>query len=389
MTVRSVWHLNPGQTREDTRLAPVGTWTPTGATTTRSGVVPGGNPLTLTVTGMTATVGIGRVVVQGTTGQGAYGLVVTAPETITIAPGAGQTRYDTIWIVAYDKLYDTSGQTLAAVVYQQGTPGSGAPPTAPASGTAYMRLWDIQVPAGASAGSPPNWIGLGLLTDRRIFSVSLGGIHPGADSGPGAYGGQYRDNPATGALERWDGTSWVPWSSAIRGIAPGSLAAGSYTGQWRDGAVGLERWSGTAWSKADGEWQPYVALWTASVTAPTLGPNGSLIAHWCRVGRKIDVEGTLALGVGSNGGTGLWNISLPVPAANDGILHVGGTCNYVIANTQEWLGIVQIPPGGTAMGFLIKTAASGDSTGGVSNTSPTGAATTTRVHFYATYKAAS
>ncbi|MFE6500779.1 hypothetical protein [Kitasatospora sp. NPDC057738] len=337
---------------------------------------------------MTGTISIGRAVVQGTPGQGTYDLVVTAPETITIANGhASQTRYDTVWLVAYDKLYDTSGQTLAAVVYQQGTPGSGVPPTAPTTGTAYMRLWDIQVPSGASAGSPPNWVGGGLLTDRRVFSVSLGGIHPGSDAGAGAYGGQYRDNAATGAMERWDGTSWVPWSSALRGIAPGTLTTGSYTGQWRDGAIGLQRWSGSAWGPGLGEWQTYVPTWTASVTAPGVG-GGSLTSRWCRVGRMITWVGSLILGAGSNGGTGLWSMSLPVQAANTGVLQTG-TCDYVAAGDNEYLGLVQIGPGATTAGFVVKTTANAQSTGGVSNTIPVAASVNTRLHWAVTYEAAS
>ncbi|MFD7413537.1 hypothetical protein [Kitasatospora purpeofusca] len=209
MTVRSAWHPNPGQTRADTRLSPIGTMTPTGSTTTRAGVVPGGTPLALSMSGMTGTIAIGRAAVQGTSAQGAYPVVVTAAETFTVANGhASLIRYDTVWLIAYDTLYDASGQTLVAVVYQQGTAGAGSPPSAPASGTAYLRLWDIQVPSGASAGAPPNWVGGGLLTDKRVYTVALGGINPGGSSVAGQYAGQYRDN--AGLLERYTGSAWTP-----------------------------------------------------------------------------------------------------------------------------------------------------------------------------------
>ncbi|MFF2612697.1 hypothetical protein [Kitasatospora sp. NPDC058046] len=386
MTVRSAWLLNPGQTREDTRLAPIGTWTPTGPTTTRAGVVPGGNPLALSITGMTGTIDIGRGVAQGTTGQGAYDLVVTVPETFAIDPGhASQTRYDTVWLVAYDRQYDSSGQLKPAVVYQPGTPGNGAPPTAPVGVTAYLRLWDIQVPAGASAGAPPNWAA--LLTDRRVFTVAAGAIHPGADTGPGSYPGQWRDNAVTGAFERWDGGAWVPWSAALRGIAPGSLSSGSYTGQWRDGAIGLQRWSGSAWGPGLGEWQTYVPTWTASSVNPILG-NGTLTSRWTRIGRTIMWMGSLTLGSTSSGGGGLWSMTLPVQAAANGIAVQLGSCEYLNSGDTEYIGAVQIGAGGTSAGFLVKTATSGASTATVSNTVPVGASGNSRLYWNVTYEAA-
>ncbi|MFB7617833.1 hypothetical protein [Kitasatospora sp. NPDC056181] len=388
MTVRSAWHINPGQARQDTRLAPVGTMAPTGPTTTRAGVIPGGTPLALTMSGMGGTISVGRAVVQGTTTQGAYPVVVTANETFTVANGhASLVRYDTVWLVAYDQLYDTSGQTLAAVVYQQGTAGAGVPPTAPATGTAYLRLWDIQVPAGASAGAPPTWVASGLLTDRRVYTASLGGIVPTSDSVSGAYVGQWRDNATTGALERWDGSTWVPWSSALRGIAPGSLGSGSYTGQWRDGAIGLERWSGSAWSKGLGEWQTHIPVWTGSTVNPSLG-NGTLTSRWCRVGRQITWIGTLSAGSTTNGGTGTWSMSLPVQAAASGVVSVG-TANYFAAGDNDYVGVCQISSNATTATFSVKTSTNAQSFGAVSNTVPVAAGSTSNLRWSITYEAAS
>lgn len=220
MTVRSVWHINPGQTRADTRLSPVGTWTPTDATQTRGGVVPGGTALNLTGATMTGTIAIGRAVVQGTATQGAYGVVVTAAETFTVANGhASLARIDSVFAVAYDQLYDTSGQTLAAIVYTQGTAASSpTAPTAPATGTAYLKLWDIAVPAGASAGSPINWAT--ALTDQRVYTTAVGGITPGSTVA-GAYAGQWRDNG--GVLERYTGSAW---ESALRTQNSGQVLVG-------------------------------------------------------------------------------------------------------------------------------------------------------------------
>ncbi|MEV7212077.1 hypothetical protein AB0O31_03135 [Kitasatospora cineracea] len=215
MTVRSAWLLNPGQTRQDTRLSALGTMSPTGSMTTRSGLIPGGTPCTLTMSGMTATISMGRAVIQGTSAQGAYPVTVTVAEPRTLDPGHNSLdRIDTLWLVAYDQLFDTSGQTLATVVYTAGTP-SAAPsaPAAPATGNAYLRLWDIRVPAGASAGAPPNWTGLSLLTDRRVYTTAVGGITPDSAASTGGYTGQYRDGPT--GLERWNGSAWTSVAPAM------------------------------------------------------------------------------------------------------------------------------------------------------------------------------
>ncbi|WP_275465851.1 hypothetical protein [Streptomyces noursei] len=91
MTVRAAWLLPTGQTREDTRLAPLGTMTPQYELTSRDGVIAGGNPLAATSVGpMQLQIGTGRAVVQGTLSQGAYPAAVTAPETLTVADGHAQ-----------------------------------------------------------------------------------------------------------------------------------------------------------------------------------------------------------------------------------------------------------------------------------------------------------
>lgn len=206
MTVRSAWLLNPGQTRADTRLSPLGAMAALDALTSKGGVLPGGSPLVLTGSGMTGSVSTGRAVVQGTTAQGAYPVVLSAAEPITVANGhASLARIDSVFLAVYDQAYDTSGQTSAAAVYVQGTAASSpTAPTAVPNCTAYLKLWDIGVPAGASAGAPINWGS--ALTDRRVFTVAAGGIGYGADAAAGAYPGQYRDTGS--GLQRWTGAAW-------------------------------------------------------------------------------------------------------------------------------------------------------------------------------------
>ncbi|MFE6689646.1 hypothetical protein ACFVFQ_24600 [Streptomyces sp. NPDC057743] len=212
MTVRAAWLLPDGQTRADTRLAPLGAMTPTSELASRSGVIAGGDPLTATpVASMQVQIGTGRALVQGTDAQGAYPVAVTAPETLTVADGDAQyPRVDSIVLRVLDPLFDTSEQTAVAVEVIQGTPS--ATPAAPALPPAALRLWEVTVPAGASAGTGGiNWAS--ALADRRRYTAAYGGIIPrgwGLNF-PGAYDGQYRDT-GTG-LERWSASvgAWQPY----------------------------------------------------------------------------------------------------------------------------------------------------------------------------------
>ncbi|MEU7046033.1 hypothetical protein AB0A77_33955 [Streptomyces varsoviensis] len=214
MTVRSAWLLPLGQTREDTRLAPLGTMAPAGALTSRPGVIAGGEPFAATgASAMQVQVGVGRALVQGTAAQGAYPVAVTAPEVLTVADGDAQFgRVDSLVLRVVDPLYDTAEQVAATVEIIQGTPE--AAPSPPALPSACLRLWDVAVPAGTSAGvGGITWSS--ALTDRRRYTAAYGGITPRGGQEPGAFDGQYRDNGA--GLDRWSGAAaaWQPLDPVI------------------------------------------------------------------------------------------------------------------------------------------------------------------------------
>ncbi|GGY27899.1 hypothetical protein [Streptomyces xanthochromogenes] len=224
MTVRSGWLLPTGQTREDTRLSPLGAMAPETAMTTRDGVIAGGTALNATGIGaMQIQIAVGRAVVQGTDTQGAYPVTVTAPETLTVADGNAQNpRIDAVVLRVYDELYDNTGQTLARIELVQGAPN--ATPTPPTLPPAALRLWEVTVPAGVSAGTGGiTWSN--ALADRRRYTAGYGGIIPRGWglSFTGAYPGQYRDNG--GGLDRWDGAAWQTLDPVIGWTAP-VLAAG-------------------------------------------------------------------------------------------------------------------------------------------------------------------
>lgn len=232
MTVRSGWlvtrsECGAGQSREDTRLVPLGTMTPTGEMTTRGGVIPGGDPFALArVSDMQVAIGVGRAIVQGRAGQGAYPVAVTAPEVLAFADGDPQhPRIDAVVIRVLDAHYDAAGYDVARLEVIQGA--ASAHPVAPVvTGTAEL-LYEVTIPAGAS-----QWTGgldwVTAVTDRRRSTASVGGINPPgwSDSWSGSYVGQYRDS--AGGLERWDGSAWTPYPSpeAPAAWVPVALAEG-------------------------------------------------------------------------------------------------------------------------------------------------------------------
>ncbi|MCX5161866.1 hypothetical protein OOK39_21765 [Streptomyces sp. NBC_00264] len=248
MSVRSAWLLpggtGPGQTREDTRLAPLGTMLPDGELTTRSGVIPGGDPFAASGAGaMSLQIGIGRGQVQGTTAQGAYPVALDAPQTVSFGDGEALFgRIDTVVLRVYDQLFDVHGQNLAALEVVAGE--ATATPTAPTLEPACLPLWDVAISAGASAGvGGIDWNS--ALTDRRRDTVAVGGIVPRAmSSDPGGYDGQYAD--IGGTLYRWStaANAWqvyrsptVPTETRTTGATPAAGWSITYAARRRNGVV--------------------------------------------------------------------------------------------------------------------------------------------------------
>ncbi|MFF4168583.1 hypothetical protein [Streptomyces sp. NPDC001744] len=260
MPVRSAWLINrteteSGQSRADTRLAPIGTMAPTGALTSATGILPGSKDGTYIMdalyvygdtAGMTANVAPGRAVVQGSAAAGAYPVVLTDYTQITFEDGdANNDRVDLVLLRVYDAQFDTiNNRTEAVLEILKGTPGQPDPQSVPEGA---LPLAKVVVPAGASVGTGGlDWSK--AVYDLRHTTVAVGGIL--AESWnrdmKGGYSGQYRDNATQ--LQRWDGNRWISYPKHIGGIAPqGALAAGEYVGQYRDEGGRLQRWDGTVW----------------------------------------------------------------------------------------------------------------------------------------------
>ncbi|MER5208597.1 hypothetical protein [Streptomyces sp. NPDC002825] len=259
MNLRSSWVAETGQTREDTRLNQVGATTMVNPVQVRSGILPGSYDGKWRLSGfwmdkasaMTATVSEGRAVIQGDISQGVYPVALPAAEQVTFAAGDAQYgRIDLVVLKVYDNLYDGSSRNEAKVEIIQGVPGQA--PKAPVAPPRSLALYEVTVPAGASAGNGGiPWST--ALKDLRTPVVSLGGILPVEGPVlPGAHPGQYQDT-ANNQFQRWDGGKWVAYPEAVGGIVPSSASTlqGSYTGQYRDGSNGeLQRYDGANWKPA-------------------------------------------------------------------------------------------------------------------------------------------
>lgn len=253
-TVRSSWLLETGQTREDTRLAPLGATLPADPVKVQTGILPGSADGSARVaafwlkdqTTMTATIEPGRAVIQGMATQGAYPVTLAEPTVLTFADGDQQDRVDLVCLRVYDAAYDSTVTNGAALEIVKGeASATPAPPPVPALA---LPLYNITVPAGASAGNTGiPWAS--AVEDLRVTTVATGGVLPvyGNAAVPGTYVSQLRDH--NDVLERWDSDgAWIAYPRAVGGIIPaGSGVAASYVGQYRDQNGRLQRWNGTAW----------------------------------------------------------------------------------------------------------------------------------------------
>ncbi|MFE9626465.1 hypothetical protein [Streptomyces sp. NPDC006527] len=315
MPVRSGWLSPDGQTREDTRLVSLGALTPTSPVATRSGILPGssdgqfrisGFTLTGTTGGMSATVSPGRAVVQSTDARGAYPVALTEYLPLTFTDGNPQyNRIDLVVLRIHDHDHDGEGRYEATVEIVEGT--AAALPTVPTAPGLSLPLYEVLVPANASAGTGGiPWST--ALTGRRTATVAVGGILPvTTDTSNGAYPGQYRD--LNGRLQRWSGTAWADYP-----VLP--------------------------------TWQSWTPTWTTSSgnAAPSYG-NATVSCRYVKSGTTVHCNFTIVFGSTTNFGTSPtasdnWRFSLPVPAA--AVQSVVGFAELGVDNTSRVVSRVQI-----------------------------------------------
>lgn len=213
-----------------------------------------------------------RAIIQGTRAgaQGQYTVVNDAAVDRAIgATAAGVQRRDLLAIVVRDTGYAPDTQDNADVVVIPGAPHATAPVEPAMGGTNlgnYLVLGVINVPATG---------GTVTFTSRWSLTVAVGGIRPvpAADTTPGVYLGQYRDDPTLGP-QRWDGTNWRAAQGASAGCRWTMPAAGGAGNQlvWGPGFPQVNsQWGATFTAVSDGlgisRGGVYLASWSLNVPA--------------------------------------------------------------------------------------------------------------------------
>lgn len=154
--------------------------TSAGTTAVRSGVLPGlGAGNLTTVSAMVARVAPVKVAIANgvSAALGPYILVSDANVDITFAAGeASVVRTDRIIARAYDNTNDGSGSTTGAIEYLKGQ----ASGTATALPTNSVLLYEMPIPAGASAGG--GGVNFANAVDQRVYTAANGGIFPVASN---------------------------------------------------------------------------------------------------------------------------------------------------------------------------------------------------------------
>jgi hypothetical protein len=144
----------------------------------------------------------------------------------------------------------------------------------------------------------------------------------------------------------------------------------------------------SAWmTAAYGAWTSFTPTWTAATTNPSLG-NGTLTSRWSRVGRTINWSGYFAVGTTSTGGSGAWQMSIPVPQVSTTVPFVG-SANYTNVGDNYYVGICELLPGASNIVFTVKTGTSSTAFGRVTTSIPVTASTNTQISWSLTYEAAS
>lgn len=311
----------------------------------RAGIRAGDIGLAVSRSGTTVNVTAGVGVATRSGRAYRFQLAATSPGTIAAA-NATFARIDLVYVRIWDNSVDSSGLYKADTVLLTGTPSGSPAIPAPGGTIIYIPLATINVPNTGGGGASSSTIS---STIRQV-TVAPGGMLPVTSAADlaisGVYTGQARYNTVRGVPEYWNGSAWA----------------------------------------AQGDYAAYSPSWTAATANPTLG-NGSLTARWTKVGKQIHTMGTLIMGSTSNGGTGVWSMSLPTAALASGIVTFG-PANYTVLFSNDYLGLIQIDSGASTGVFPVKTGTNSSSAAQVSNTVPVAASSSTRLSWSVTYEAA-
>ncbi|MFF9285387.1 hypothetical protein [Streptomyces griseosporeus] len=134
-----------------------------------------------------------------------------------------------------------------------------------------------------------------------------------------------------------------------------------------------------------GAWSSYTPTWTAS-TNPAIG-NGTIVGRYMKIGRTVIGHINITAGSTTTFGSGAYNFSLPVAAANAGASLVG-TCQ-ILTSTNRWQGQIIISPNAASFAAFSNLTSTNTRIDFVSGTVPDTLASGSQLRLTFIYEAAS
>lgn len=132
-------------------------------------------------------------------------------------------------------------------------------------------------------------------------------------------------------------------------------------------------------------WTTYTPTWTSSGTAPAIG-NGTLLGRYMKIGRTVICHINMTTGSLSTYGTGNYNWSLPVQAANAGASIVGSAH---LLGVDRWVGQIVISPNASNCSAFLPISATNTRTDFMTNSRPETIAAGAQVRLTFVYESAS
>lgn len=252
MAVRVLGLASAATGLEDHRHAIAALITPAGSMQARGGLFPGGGGALTSVSAMQASISPFYAWVDGGGAlEAGYDFCLDSATTLTFPDGEpGVARIDQVIARVLNNPYDASGETLGDVFVLKGQ-SSGAKAALPPS---CEVLWEVTVPAGASAGTG----GINFSTaavDKRRKTVTAGGVLPignaaERDAIAAPYDGMAIWRIDRDWLEVYDGAKWRVFTvGSVSSVADRAAVTNPYNGQiiYRTDFGLHERYDGAKW----------------------------------------------------------------------------------------------------------------------------------------------
>lgn len=254
-----------------------------GTIAVRSGVLSGTGGALSTVSAMVARIAPVRLIINNGVSDSLGPYLVVSDANVDITFDAGQpsvSRVDRIIARVRDNANDGSGSTAGSIEYLKGQSGG----SATALPTNSLLLYEVTVPAGASAGGG----GINFntaTTDKRVYTTANGGAIPVANdtemsaiSSP--YEGMVAYRKDWDVLFIYDGTAWRPKGTiAVDTSTSLSFIENPFAGQIATARDKLDTYmyNGSAWVWVGTPVQTRVGVTTSTSDSSTVNATEAVV----------------------------------------------------------------------------------------------------------------